>query len=38
MTSGTREIIYAWMMGAILGSALTGVIILALIQGPGQCS
>jgi hypothetical protein len=38
MTSGTREIIYAWMMGAILGSALTGVLILAVIQGASQCS
>ena len=36
MTSSTREICYAWMMGAIFGSALTGVIILTIMRGTCQ--
>jgi hypothetical protein len=38
MTSSTREICFSWMMGAIFGSALTGVIILILMQGAVRCS
>ncbi len=35
MTS-TGEICFAWTMGAIFGSALTGVIILTFMQGVCQ--
>ena len=37
MTSGTREICFAWMMGTIFGSALTGVIIFSFMHGACQC-
>jgi len=37
MTSSTREICFAWMMGAIFGSALTGVLILILMPRACQC-
>jgi len=38
MTSSSRELCFAWMMGTIFGSAVTGVIILILVHGAGQCS
>jgi hypothetical protein len=38
MTSSSRELCFAWMMGAIFGSALTGVIIFALVHGASQLS
>jgi hypothetical protein len=37
MTSSTREICFAWMMGTIFRSALTGVIIFTFMQGACQC-
>lgn len=38
MTRSTREICYAWIMGAIFGSALTGVIILTLVHGQANAA
>ena len=37
MTSSTREICFAWMMGTIFGSALTGVIVLTYLHLQGAC-
>lgn len=37
MIFSKRDIWFAWTMGAIFGSALTGVIILTFTQGACQC-